>query len=116
MIELLIFVVVGILLLFIFFVVITILEKIYDFINEKVIKRIIKKQKQKQIEQIIKMEEGINYCIEECPICMEQKYMCQERCNHKICRECWLEIIERYNICPICRISVKLKDLKYSQI
>jgi hypothetical protein len=39
--------------------------------------------------------------------------MCEQRCSHRICKECWIEIIERFDICPICRLSVKLEELKY---
>jgi hypothetical protein len=113
MIEILIFVAAVLLLLFILLVILTIIEKIYDFIKEKIIKNIVKRQKKKEIDEIIIMEEGVNYCIEECPICMEQKHMCEQRCSHRICKECWIEIIERFDICPICRLSVKLEELKY---
>ncbi len=113
MVELLIFVLSGIFILFLFYTTVVVIDKITEFIKEKIIQKRIKRQTQKEIDEIIKMEEGVNYCIEECPICMEQKNVCEQKCHHRICKDCWVEIIERYNICPICRIPVKIRDLKY---
>jgi Na+-translocating ferredoxin:NAD+ oxidoreductase RnfG subunit len=109
-----IYIISGIILFVIIYIVVIILSKIKDFIEEKIIKKLLKRQKQKQIDNIIRMEEGINYNIEECVICMEQKHMLEQKCKHKMCKECWLEIIERFKVCPLCRIPIKLKELKYT--
>lgn len=83
------------------------------------IKSIVKKIRMRlvirRIEKSLKMDiENNKYIKDECPICFEEnKHVLKSKCQHIICKDCWMSIIIKFNTCPFCRRDIDIKKLQY---
>ena len=50
------------------------------------------------------------FCIDNCPICFDEKKLYYTNCGHSLCNECFLKIANINNKCPICRESLESKN------